>query len=354
MIAKNEAHVIARCLESVRPLVTSWVVVDTGSTDGTQQIVRDCMKGLPGELHERPWRDFGSNRTEALALAKRLGKFVLVIDADDTLELAPGFVLPRLTADAYQLLVRDSTTAYWRTHIFNAHLDYRYEGVLHEVLVSSVPRREERLPGVVYRRWVEGARSADPEKYRKDAAVLERALAAEPSNARYAFYLAQSWRDAGELSKAREAYRARAAMGGWDEEVWYSHLEIAKLSERLGDPEPEVVAAYLQAYEARPRRAESMCYLASYLRKKNRVVSAYPFAMVAAGTGPTSDRLFVDESVYAWRAQDEFAVAAYWTENYEQALATNERLLANHDLPLTERPRIEANLGFCKSKLGRP
>jgi glycosyltransferase involved in cell wall biosynthesis len=48
MIVKNEAAVIARCLESVRPCVGAWAIVDTGSTDGTQQIVRDCLRDLPG------------------------------------------------------------------------------------------------------------------------------------------------------------------------------------------------------------------------------------------------------------------------------------------------------------------
>ena len=32
MIVKNEAHVIRRCLDSVRPFVSHWVIVDTGST----------------------------------------------------------------------------------------------------------------------------------------------------------------------------------------------------------------------------------------------------------------------------------------------------------------------------------
>jgi glycosyltransferase involved in cell wall biosynthesis len=85
MIVKNEAHVIERCLESVKQFITGWVIVDTGSTDGTQQKIRECMSRIPGNLHERPWRDFGHNRTEALELAKcvEYGEYALVIDADD-------------------------------------------------------------------------------------------------------------------------------------------------------------------------------------------------------------------------------------------------------------------------------
>ena len=70
MIIKNEAPVIRRCLDSVKPFIDSWVIVDTGSSDDTQQIVRDTMAGLPGELHERPWKNFGHNRNEALELAR--------------------------------------------------------------------------------------------------------------------------------------------------------------------------------------------------------------------------------------------------------------------------------------------
>ena len=50
MIVKNEAHVIERCLASVKSIVASWVIVDTGSTDGTQEFVRSVMAGIPGEL----------------------------------------------------------------------------------------------------------------------------------------------------------------------------------------------------------------------------------------------------------------------------------------------------------------
>lgn len=351
MIVKNEAHVIARCLESVRSFITTWVIVDTGSTDGTQAVVRTAMAGIPGELHERPWRDFGYNRTEALELARGKGDYVLVMDADDVLAIPEGFVLPELTADSYKIRIEHAGTSYWRTHLFRSDLDFRYTGVLHEVLTSAEPRTEGRLEGLVYCCLTGGARSIDPDKYRKDAAVLAAALVREPDNARYAFYLAQSWRDAGELAKALEAYAKRAQMGGWEEEVWYSLLEVAKLSARTGKSDSEVVGAYLRAYEHRPRRAESLCYLARHLRERGRIVAAYPFARAASEIAGTDDILFVDDAVYAWSSLDEYAVAAYWTGHYRDALAANERLLASRALPVKERERVERNLRFCREKI---
>ena len=115
MIVKNEAAVIRRCLDSVRPIIDYWVIVDTGSTDGTQDIIREHLRDLPGELHERPWRDFAHNRSEALELARGKGDYTLIIDADDTLEIAPGTALP--DAERQLLHDRDRDTA----HRVSAH-----------------------------------------------------------------------------------------------------------------------------------------------------------------------------------------------------------------------------------------
>ena len=110
MIVKNEASVIRRCLESVRPLIDYWIIVDTGSVDGTQDIIREFFQDIPGELHERPWVDFAHNRSEALALARNHGDYSLIIDADDVLELPPGFRLPFLkkTPSRSKSAIRDA------------------------------------------------------------------------------------------------------------------------------------------------------------------------------------------------------------------------------------------------------
>src|SRR6201987_2779739 len=129
MIVRNEAHIVREVLDAVAPYSASWVIVDTGSEDGTQDVIRSHMAGLgiPGELHERQWRNFGHNRSEALTLAQGHGDYIWVIDADDTVVGTPDF--SRLTADMYQLRQRSNYGIFWRPLMFRDGLPVRYEGV---------------------------------------------------------------------------------------------------------------------------------------------------------------------------------------------------------------------------------
>src|SRR5215510_11814980 len=82
MIVRNEAHVIARALRSVRGIIDYWIVCDTGSTDATIPLVFEALCGIPGELHAHEWVDFGHNRSLAIALARDKADYSLIIDAD--------------------------------------------------------------------------------------------------------------------------------------------------------------------------------------------------------------------------------------------------------------------------------
>ena len=254
MIVKDEAKVIGRCLASVRPFIDAWVIVDTGSSDGTQDIVRELLADLPGELHERPWRDFGHNRSEAITLARGRGDYLFFIDADEVLELPQTFQRPVLGSDAYALQVSYGATRYQRVCLVANHIPWRWEGVLHEYLACDRAFERQALKGPRVRVYSDGARSQQDVavKYAADARVLEAALALDPGNRRYVFYLAQSYRDAGEREAALVQYDRRAAMEGWDEEVWYSLYQSALLAEcgghALGRARLEVIALAARAF----------------------------------------------------------------------------------------------------------
>lgn len=348
MIVKNEAHVIRRCLDSVRGVISHWVIVDTGSSDGTQDVIREHFAEVPGVLHEREWRDFGTNRSEALALARGKAAYVFVMDADHVLNVPAGYRFETLTADAYYVTHRYAGVDYGLPVLLADRIPWRYEGVLHEYVTADVPHTIASLPPPAP--WIdvhhEGARSRDPQTYLKDVAVLESALAREPANARYAFYYAQSLKDAGLLDRALAAFRHRATMGGWDEEAWHARYQAALLTERLSHPAAEIERAYLEAFNARPSRAEPLVQLARWHRVRSEWGLALLFARAAASTPRPGDHLFVEEAAYAWKADDELSIAAWHAGARDEGRRAVERLLAGGRFPSSERDRIVANLAW--------
>ena len=216
MIVRNEAHIVHEMLDSVAPYISSWVIVDTGSDDGTQDLIRNHMArlGIPGELHERPWRNFGHNRTEALTLAQGHGDYIWVIDADDMVVGTPDFT--RLSADIYLLRYRQTpTVTYWRPQLFRDGLRVRYEGVVHETAAWDDPCVDVRLEGdyhIESRRL--GARSLDPQKYARDRDLLLAEVERNPEDARSVFFLAQSYFRSGRFRQRAQVVCA-AGRDGW-------------------------------------------------------------------------------------------------------------------------------------------
>jgi glycosyltransferase involved in cell wall biosynthesis len=356
MIVKNEAAVIRRCLDSVRPVIDSWVIVDTGSSDGTQRIIREHLRDLPGELHERPWRDFAHNRSEALNLSRDRGDYTLIIDADDTLEIASGTILPPLTADSYRLRINHHDIVYQRPQLMRSALPWRYAGVLHEYVTCDSAGRSEELSGIEIRLNPDGARRRDPGTYARDAAVLEAALLTETDPflvARYRFYLAQSYRDCGQHRKALDNYLVRAMLGFWQDEVFISLYGAARLKEQLGHPDNQVIDAYLRATDAQPTRIEALYRASRFCRLKARYEEGYRIARRGLDIPMPSGALFVEPKVYRMGLLDEFSVNAYWSGHYLDCLDASLKILGTAQLSHADRQRALANARFAAAKLPR-
>ena len=362
MIVKNEAAIIRDTLENIITHIPLdyYVISDTGSNDNTVEIIKQffAAKGIKGEIHHDEWVNFAHNRNCALQHAKGKTDYVLIFDADDRFE--GNFVLPEeLTSDRYYFRMANSVTGanvYFRTLMFRNDDSFYWRGVLHEFVEQRKKTVvEQKIFGdyyVISGRF--GARSNNPQKYFQDAQVLEKAFYSpedEDLKDRYAFYTAQSYRDADMPEKAIEWYSKRANLGGWYEEVYYSLLQIARLKAQLNYPLDEVQQAFLTAYEYRPQRAESLYFLARYLRLNNRIKLAYIYAMAAISIPLSTDKLFVNYPIYEWKAKDELAVSAYWVKNYHICYALCVELLENPTIPERDKQRIQENLAFAKEHL---
>lgn len=355
MIVKNESHVITRCLGSVKPLIDSWIIVDTGSTDGTQGIIKEFMKDIPGELFERPWVNFEHNREEALQLAKKSkvakAEYILFMDADDYLARDPSFKMPELTHDYYLMVTRSSGSEHYLPRLIKTKLDWHWHDVLHEYVQALDARTGVKLEGIENVYTGEGARSKDPEKYKKDARILEEALKKQPNNARYMFYLGRSYQGAKEPEKALENYEKRVKMGGWPEEVFWSYLQIARLRDELQQDSKKVEASYLQAFKYRPTRIEPLYNLVSKYRQDGEYQKGYELAKVALEIKRPTDTLFLEQWIYDYGMLFEYSICAYWVGHYEDSLKACDRMLAMKNLPEDFRSYVVQNRAFAEQKI---
>lgn len=327
MIVKNEKDVIERCLKSVKPFIDYWIIVDTGSTDGTQKIIKDFMKDIPGELHEDPWVNFEHNRNNALKLAKNKGDYVLFMDADERLVFSKDFKKPKLDKDFYHIITHYGGLKYYRRRLVSNHIEWKWIGVLHEYINSLQIKNFGFLEGVYNLSTPDGARSKNPNKYRDDCRVLEEALKKEPDNSRYIFYLAQSYRDDSRPLLSIESYKKRIKMGGWAEEIFISMLQIALLQEKVRMDPKIFLESYRAAYRYRQSRAEPLYYLASYYRKKGNYLQGYALSKLGFEYSLPKDLLFVQGWIYEYGFLVEYSLCAYHLKRYKEAQDACEKIL---------------------------
>ncbi len=146
MIVRNEKDNLPACLASVRGLADETIVVDTGSTDGTQDIARS----FGAKVVQSDWQgDFSLARNLSLAAAS--GRWILWLDADDRmLEADIRAIRALVEADpdaapkAYGLLVKNSHDGGLTGSVFNQirlfpnRPELRFRSPVHEQILPAV------------------------------------------------------------------------------------------------------------------------------------------------------------------------------------------------------------------------
>jgi glycosyltransferase involved in cell wall biosynthesis len=339
MIVKNEALTIKTCIASLSPQITHYAIVDTGSTDGTQEIIRETMEslGIPGKLIEREWTDFSTARNQSLELAESIcpDGWAFVMDADDIWQPATSKLINPVS-DINMVKIKLGNTTYTRSLIFKLSLKLRFKGILHEYLDTtghnSIGQIKEGIIDAAVSSVKRGNWENPQAKYLADAARFEEEIdKMVPEEdlllwTRYIFYCAQSYRDANSLEKAIKWYGIRATAGGWDQEVWYSLYMIARALDVLGRKE-EALSAYLRAWEARPTRLEAPYHLIQMLLGMGRVFLAHQISVAAAKITSNSDILFVENDIWDWKWAFQWSILAYKSGDPTTAKKTLESII---------------------------
>lgn len=359
MIVKNESAIIRSTLENLTKYVkfSYWVISDTGSTDGTQEIIRSFFESvkIPGELHEDKWENFGHNRTLALQKAYQKSDYLLIFDADDAFR--GELKLPKLEStkvrstnsiDRISCKFGYGTDFSWyRPVILNNNIQWKYFGVLHEYVDCIEPNyipRSMNLDGDYYieARTIGGDRNKDDKKYYKDAILLEKALAEETDpglKSRYTFYCAQSFRDYLDFPNAIKYYMLRTTQGCFDEEIHVSYFNAGKLmiglqhmnkskTDATTFTDDEIEKVLMDGWNFMRDRSECLYELAKFFRMKGNYAKGFMYASIGAKIPfPKNRVLFMHKDVYTWRLKDELSICSHYLGKYTLAIRYNQKIL---------------------------
>jgi len=358
MIVKNESRVIRRLLESVAPWIDSYCICDTGSTDDTIQIIESFFSELqiPGKVVQEPFRDFGYNRTFALNACKDMEKadYLLLLDADMVFWVHPSVGCDELrcmllNGESHYVYQGSDQFYYKNVRVVKNRFGFSYWGVTHEYVNAPPDTRYNHLDRtkIFIRDIGDGGSKSD--KFLRDIRLLTKGLEENPNNDRYTFYLANSYKDSGQLDEAIEFYKKRIAIGGWHEEVWYSHYNIGICYKHKGDM-ANAIYWWMEAYQFFPDRIENLYEIVTYYRNigKNRL--SYPFCILAKNEIDKKrplDYLFLQRDIYDYKMDYELSIIGYYcnTDNIDLA-ALSMKVLSYPHLDESTTRNVMSNYKF--------
>ena len=357
-IVKNEAHCISTMLESIKDIADIIVIADTGSTDGTQDIINKFGKehNIPTYVFERPFDDFEKSRNfgmqSARDVVKELGLdpndcWTFWCDADETYIINPKFSKKQFNKDLYMVNTYISQMKYTRNTFARVSKSFRWYGPVHEFIVCD---DKNITSGLVENIHVDvkmtGAswQGNIADKYLSHAHLLEKYINNDRSDPRWIFYTAQSYHDSASipdnkdenderLRRSIKYYRERTQRpDGYYEELYYSQFRIGTIMRSLEEPWSLTLQELLKAYAIEPLRGESIKVIIDYYLQVGEWNLAYLYSKFAKvnfhGKNPYPTKLlFVDEALYVWKFLESHAASCFYCGKIDEAKSTFNEIL---------------------------
>lgn len=346
IMVKNEAPVICQTLQPlIKGGITSFLVYDTGSTDGTQDIARNFFKKNNlghAQIVEEPFVDFSTSRNKAIAHAERLfpeTTFILMPDAEwymsgveellifceqEKNSAHNSYYVTNYLADSHT--PRQNSYRFGHAVLFRPFKGIQFEGVVHEGLNVSTSCGVPENCFFEYRPTQSGQQKTE-ERWRRDEKALLQSLEKNPSDGGAFLRLGYTYHCLGEWEKAYASYKKRLTLPVCDGENFLVQLRLGDIVQHIPSECAKAsqfycpaIEHYLRAHILFPHRAEPLVKIAQYYLEKNIMSLAFLFSFQASRLPYPANDVFslpVEGAAYNFSRYDILGTCAWYVGEYE-------------------------------------
>ena len=360
MIVKNETKNLEKLFNSLHDVIDYYVIHDTGSTDGTPEMIEKLMGnyGISGEIFHEEWKNFGYNRQKALESAYNSTfkpDYVFIIDADEEFYYKDKSWFKNLTKDTYNIKRLFGSIEYYQPVIINVRnkneVGWKWKAPVHNYLSSKNAKTTVNVDKNnvhIVSHCHGGAKSQNvtsEEKYLRDAKLLLEYLEENPNDPRSLFYLAQSYKDAGKSEEAIKWYKKRLTVNGWTQEKYMSCYNIGNLLRKIGKKE-EAIYYYLLSYEYDNSRYECFYEMIKMHRLNGNKRLAYSLYKQLNPFINNSGKLFLISSIHDWKLDYEVSIIAFYSRDYQGGIDSFKRMFKCKTISKKMIASISKNFGY--------
>ena len=328
MIVKNESKIITRLFDSVINIIDTYVICDTGSNDNTVEIIKEYFtnKNILGEIIYEPFQNFGYNRTFALQHAKNKADYILLLDADMKVVVNKNFNKNTLSADVYKILQIDSHLKYYNIRLIKSNIDIKCLGVTHEYYDTN---KSNQILDNMYIDDI-GDGGCKDNKYERDIKLLLKGISDEPNNSRYFFYLSQSYKDIGNITKAIEWYSKTLELNGWIQEKYYSCLMLGDLYNTQKDSE-KALKYWLKTIEYDSDRIDGIVKACEWAyNTKNYCLVNVLYHKFKNYKKDLKNKLFIFYHLYNYHLEYYNSIASFYVNDKESGYECCKQIILNN------------------------
>jgi hypothetical protein len=359
MIVRDAGPDFENVLKANLPHFDRWCILDTGSTDNTQEIIKRVLKDKKGTLYSEPFVNFKVSRNRCLDLAGTVCDFICTLD--DTYILNGDLrkflteVRGDVVADSFSLLIQSNDSEYYSNRIIKSRTGLRYIHTIHEVITDqnnnniSIPPEE----AYIFDKRSDYMETRTIKRKQQDLEMLFKELEEKPDDPRTLYYIAQTYGCMDDEINKAKYFEKRIKQKGYVQELIDALFELARSYNFTVNPEtlqlyelPVVLTdsqwavcegLYLKAYQLDPNRPEPFYFIGIHYYLNREIGKCYVYFKKAFELGyPVHSQYSLKPTLSYYFLPKFLTEICYYIENYNLGFQAAELFLSKNN------PQVES------------